>query len=179
VNYYTISYRPNNDSDADRPYRRIRVTLTVPGLHAGYRDGYYTRDEAQPMANTKRVKYDMDAAEENTLVYTGLSVIADSKAANPGTYLVRIPERELVWSRGGDVESAKLTLVAVEIDAKDRIVRRVTNEVTARRPLNRSAGETDAGFARLEISLPPRGQYASVSLYAVIRTAASVQPIML
>jgi hypothetical protein len=107
------------------------------------------------MANTKRVKYDMDAAEENTLVYTGLSVIADSKAASPGTYLVRIPERELVWSRGGDVESAKLTLVAVEIDAKDRILRRVTNEVTARRPLTRSAGETEAGFARLEISLPP------------------------
>jgi VWFA-related protein len=155
VNYYTISYRPNNDSDADRPYRRVRVSLTVPGLHAGYRDGYYTRDEAQPMANTKRVKYDMDAAEENTLVYTGLSIIADSKAANPGTYLVRIPERELVWSRGGDVESAKLTLVAVEIDAKDRILRRVTNEVTARRPLARPAGETDAGFARLEISLPP------------------------
>jgi VWFA-related protein len=152
VNYYTIAYRPSNATDTARAYRKIRVTFTMPGLHASYRDGYYAKDSAVPQLPGTRLTYDMAAAEESTLVYTGLKVIAAAKPATPGTYLVGVSEHDLPWVVEGDTESAKLMLVAAALDNKGRILNRATLELTAHRPLQSA---NPGGLARMEIALPP------------------------
>ena len=39
--YYTLSYRPTNPSNNPKAYRRIRVTVTRPGLTVQTRNGYF------------------------------------------------------------------------------------------------------------------------------------------
>jgi hypothetical protein len=154
VNYYTLTYHPTSGSDAERPYRKIHVHIDQPGLHAIYRQGYYTGERADAAANPTRVPYDMDSAEENTLVYTGLSLSAAAKEGVTDTYVVEVPERQLVWALDGETQSSRLTLVAVAMSAKGRILRRVTDELTARRPATSSAADFASAIARLQISLP-------------------------
>jgi hypothetical protein len=101
-----------------------------------------------------RLSYDMDAAVENTLVYTGLSVVAEPKPDAPGTCFVGIPENELVWFGERDQEVAKLLLVAAVLDGTDRVLTRVTLNLTAHRPLGGPRGEPSEGLARLEVVLP-------------------------
>jgi hypothetical protein len=153
VNYYTITYRPTSNLEADRPYRKIRITFTNAGLHAGFRDGYYTRDDAQVHPTVKRSKYDIDLATESTLVYTGLTVIVMPEPSEAGTYLIGVPQRELAWTDEVNVESSKLTVIAAEIDPKGRVLRRVTNDITARRHPARSV-DGSAELVRLEIAVP-------------------------
>lgn len=154
-NYYTISYRPTSSSDETKPFRRIRITFATPGLHAAYREGYFNREPASPTKPGTRIDYDMDAAIESPLVYTGLSVRVEQKPGVPGTYVVAIPQEELVWSADGDKESAKLQLIAAVLDKKGRILSRDTKNTTERRPLV-PTGTADRGPALLEtqVSVP-------------------------
>lgn len=160
LNYYTISYRSTHESDEAKSYRKIHIGFTVPGLHAAYRDGYFSRESAVPTRAGTRLSYDMDAAVENTLVYTGLSVVAEPKPDAPGTYFVGIPENELVWFGERDQEVAKLILVAAVLDGTDRVLTRATLNLTALRPLGGPRGGPSEGLARLEVVLlSPPGSY--------------------
>jgi hypothetical protein len=96
----------------------------------------------------------MDAAVENNLVYTGLSVVAEPKPDVPGTYFVGIPENELVWFGQRDQEVAKLILIAAALDGTGRVLTRATLNLTAHRRLGGPSGETSKGLARLEVVLP-------------------------
>jgi len=153
VNYYTISYRPNTQSNSEKPYRKIRIAFALPGLHAYYRDGYYTQGNDNPAVPGPRLKYDLAAAEESTMVYTGLSVLAEAKPGVPDTYVVGVPERDLIWTSDGDSESAKLMVVAAAVNNQNQVLRRATIEATAHRT-QANAADPEA-LARVEISLPP------------------------
>jgi VWFA-related protein len=150
--YYTIAYRPTSSSDESKRFRKISITFATPGLHAAYREGYFSQEPAPPTKPGTRIDYDMDAAIESPLVYTGLTVRAEQKPGAPGTYLVGIPEEELVWSADGDKQSAKLQLIAAVLDKKARILSRDTQNTTERRPLT-PTGTSDRGLARLEIQV--------------------------
>jgi len=150
MNYYTISYRPTAPTDAEKAFRKIRVNFTMPGLHAGYRDGYYTKANDVAAATGGRATYDMHAAESSTLVYTGLHVLAAAKPGEPDTYLVGVPQGDLAWTADGDVETTKIMVAAVLLDGRDKILKRSTDEVTAKRPL----GAQSAGYAKMAITLP-------------------------
>jgi hypothetical protein len=152
VTYYTISYRPTNESDAAKPYRKIRVAFSISGLHATYRDGYYVKDNVVATSPNSRLTYDLDAAESSTMVYTGLSVQAVAKPGVPDTYVVGVPERQLTWTVEGDKDSAKLRVVAAAVNNQNQVLRRATVEVTAHRPTG--SADTHA-LAKVEIQLPP------------------------
>jgi hypothetical protein len=154
-NYYTIAYRPISSSDESKPFRTIRVTLKKPDLHAAYREGYFNQKPAAATKPGTRIEYDMDAAIESPLVYTGLSIRAEQKPGALGTYIVDVPEEELVWSADGGGESAKLQLIAAVLDKKGRVLLRDTQDMTEHRRISPS-GNGGAGLARLEIrvSLP-------------------------
>jgi VWFA-related protein len=170
INYYTITYRPTAGSDAARPYRKIRIDFTLPGLRAGYREGYYTRDEARPIVSANRTMYDMDSAAESTLVYTGLTVTAIAKPDSPDGYLVGVPQSELRWAQQGGSQAAKLTLTAVAVNARGRILRRVTNELTARRPTADGNSPRASQLVRLEINVPPAPAAARIRI--IVRGSA-------
>jgi VWFA-related protein len=152
-NYYTIAYRPTSSSDKSKPFRRISITLATPGLHAAYREGYFNQEPAPATKPGTRIEYDMDAAIESALVYTGLNVRAEQKPGVPDTYVVGIPEEELVWSADGEMESSKLQLIAAVLDKKGRILSRDTQNATAHRPFVQ-ADTVGRGLARLEIQVP-------------------------
>ena len=155
VNYYTITYRPTSDSNAKQVYRKIRITFTQRNLHAGFRDGYYTRDDAQVNPAVRRTIYDVDAATESTLVYTGLSVTVIAKPDQAGAYFVGVPEQELTWTADANgAQSAKLTVIAAQISPKGKMLRRITNEMTAHRPFPQ-AGNVSNGMVRLEVAVNP------------------------
>lgn len=154
VNYYTISYRPTGDSEADQPYRKIRITFQNPDLRAGFRDGYYTRDDAKPADSAGRERYDLAAAEENVLVYTGFSVSVAAVPNSPDTYVVSVPESQLDWTPSGDAEAATLRLVAVSLDKQGKMLRRVTKDLTEHRPLNSTASDARSGNVQLQITIP-------------------------
>ena len=155
VNYYTISYRPTNESDAGKPYRKIRVTFGMSGLHAYYRDGYYTKGNDNPATPGARLQYDLGSAEQSTMVYTGLTVSAQEKPGVPNTYIVGVPERELAWTADGDNESAKIRVVVAAVNNQNQVMSRATLIATAHRALQGSGAANPDALARVEISLPP------------------------
>jgi hypothetical protein len=160
VNYYTIAYRPTDESDTDSPYRKIRVGFAVPGLHAFYRNGYFTKTIDIPPSNSHvsndvaAAAYDVFAAEGSAMVYTGLTVSVAPKPGTPGTYLVGVPENQLVWTPEGDTESAKLMVAAAAVNDKSQILQQVAESITARRPLNSTAAANPGTLAHVGITLP-------------------------
>ncbi|HEY4358560.1 MAG TPA: VWA domain-containing protein [Acidobacteriaceae bacterium] len=154
VNYYTITYRPTSSSDAARPYRSIRVNVTQPGLRAGYREGYYTRDDARPVVSANRSAYDVDAAAESMMVYTGLTVSAIANPAKPNQYFVGVPQNEVHWVTDGDHQAAKLTLIAVAVDPRGKILQRITHDLTAIRKMDDGKPVETSGLVRLAIDVP-------------------------
>jgi VWFA-related protein len=165
-NFYTIAYRPSSNSDQDHLYRHIQVGFDIPGLRAGYRDGYYTRDNGEPQNPQQRQVFDISAAVESRLAYTGLDVKAAAKSGGTGLYLVGVPQQELVWSPEGEGEGAKLTIVAVAFDSRGRILRRVTEDITAHRHMTGSSSPN--GLARVEVDLP--NDPAAIRLRFVVRS---------
>jgi VWFA-related protein len=155
VNYYTVSYRPSNESDAGKPYRKIRVTFAMSGLHAYYRDGYYPKGNDAPATPGPRLQYDLAAAEQSTMVYTGLTVSAQEKPGVPNTYVVGVPERELAWTTDGDHESAKIRVVVAAVNNQNQVMSRATLIATAHRPVRSSGTGNPDALAKVEISLPP------------------------
>src|ERR1700679_3338457 len=109
--------------------------------------GTSTRSPRRPRSPA-RIEFDMDAAIESPLVYTGLGVRAEQKPGTLGTYIGDSPEEELVWSADG--ESAKLQLIAAVLDKKGRILWRDTQDMTEHRRISPS-GNGGAGLPRLEI----------------------------
>lgn len=156
VNYYTISYHPTNASDEEKPYRKIRVNINIAGLRAFYRDGYYANASDHVSPKDPRTVYDLQAAEESTMVYTGLTVHAIGKPGGAGTYLVGVPQSELTWSEDGSTESAKLRVVAAAVNNKGEVLARATEFVTAHRSGN-AAAPASQNLAKVEIQLqtPP------------------------
>ena len=154
VNYYTIAYRPTDSSDATRDYRKIRVAFANKGLHAFYRDGYFAKTTEAAAAIGPRTKYDLAAAEESTMVYTGLSVVVAAKPGAPDTYVVGVPESQLTWTGDGDRESARLKLVAAAVNNQSEVLRRSTEEITAHRQVKADMPTDTRGLVRVEVTLP-------------------------
>lgn len=153
VNYYTISYHPTSASDADKPYRKIRVNLNLAGLHAFYRDGYYANASDHVSPKDPRIVYDLEAAEESTMVYTGLTVRAIERPGSGGIYVVGVPESQLTWTQVGSAEAAKLRVVAAAINNKGEVLGRATELVTAHRSSSAAPGSQD--LARVDIQMKP------------------------
>ncbi len=154
VNYYTLTYRPTSATETSRPYRRIRIEVSQPGLRAGYREGYYTRDADPPIVNANRATYDLDAAVESTMIYTGLSVVAVADPKQAGHFYVGVPQSQLQWFPQDGREAAKVSLVTVSVDKKGKILKRITQDVTAHRPVAEEVPDAPSSLVRFEVDVP-------------------------
>ena len=82
--YYTLSYSPTNTSEDPAKFRKIRIVMKDPSLHATTRAGYYpeTAADLNPVfdktMSAKQVaanlKLDLSAALTTTISYNGLNV---------------------------------------------------------------------------------------------------------
>jgi VWFA-related protein len=123
--YYTLSYVPTSRDDAARPYRRIEVLVTEPGLRVMTRDGYFAGEAkvsavalAPRAKQAKDVQYDLLSAARTTLAYTGLHVTAQP-AKNGYTLLVNAKDLQFNPEANGN-RLAEVTIVAVVYNNKGK-----------------------------------------------------------
>jgi VWFA-related protein len=155
VNYYTLSYRPTSVSDAAKTYRKIRVTLKDPSLSAGFRDGYYIRNEAMPDLNKARKAYDIDAAMENRLVYTGIRLTSVAKPDLVGEFVVGVLQPDITWADEGDEQTAHLKLVTGVFDPKGKLLSRKSEDLTEHRPMTDMFGRNGPAHLGVKVDLAP------------------------
>ena len=123
--YYTLSYVPSGESDAAQPYRKIKVTVNVPGLRVVTREGYFTTEApvskvalAPKAKQANDVKFDLMSAARTTMPYTALH--ADAKRSRNG-YAVMVNANDLKFAEQPDgARMAEVTILAVCYNAKGK-----------------------------------------------------------
>lgn len=136
-NYYTLSYSPTNHNDVAQPYRRIHVSLDIPGLTATTRNGYYTDSSAPPAPTNaialkldlKKIASDLGAAANSNLDYTGLAVTANRL---PDTIVVNVDAKGLTFSDEPDGSAqAEVTVMVASFNHQNKMIAHSIQEMTA------------------------------------------------
>ena len=130
--FYTLSYRPSNDSSDPQKYRKIKVTVDHPGLTIAARSGYYVE---QPVARVnllspqQKIVADMLLADRSTMVYDAVPVTVSAAAVDPYDLKVKVaPALSVVWSDATD-EEARAVDVMVLGSTYDKSGRELTRVV--------------------------------------------------
>jgi VWFA-related protein len=157
--YYTLSYSPTNTSDDAAKFRKIRIVMNDPALHATTRDGYYpeTAADLNPVLDktmsakqvTANIKLDLSAALTTTISYNGLSMTATKSSAD--AYTIQVAESGLGWSDPGPdgAQHTEATIAAGWYDNKGKLLGHVIREETSQR------GSSNAGASfSLPVTLP-------------------------
>ena len=124
--YYTLSYRPTNASSDPKAYRRIRVTVTRPGLTVQTRDGYFAQQQ-QPVLSakesTQQLAYDLNSAAINSIAYTDLHLTAER--GSRGNFTLHATARDLTWHDLSDGRRhADIVLLAACLSPRGRLLAR-------------------------------------------------------
>ncbi len=173
--FYTMAYVPASSSDAAQAYRGIVVKVDRPGVIVRTRRGYYASVPLPPPRTAKQERratgFDLGTAVTSDMTYTGLTVVAVPWGP-AGNYTLQVSASDIGWSvsaAGG--ESAKLILLAVALDAKNKPVGKIMNEVDAR--LGPETPLSSLPFVPLTILLPlPPG---AVRVRFLVRDSSSGQ----
>ena len=135
--FYTLTYRPSNDSNDPRKFRRIRVTVSRPGLTVFTREGYYLQygpGRVDPQKPSRLLVNDLIAAESSTMAYDGVPLSVRRPPADPTAFTTLI--RALDSNVFAERERAALALRRLESDAvpalRDRLGRAESAEVKQR-----------------------------------------------
>jgi hypothetical protein len=160
-NYYTLSYAPTNHNDAAQPYRRISIKMNVPGLTATTRNGYYTQAATPPPPATaadakqalNKLAFDLGAAANSTMAYTGLAVAGQRLPGAPAAFSVRLPTSALDFEPKPDgVSQAEVTIMVASFNRDNKMIAHQIQEMTARqRPGTQPAATTDF---RIQANVP-------------------------
>lgn len=160
ANYYTLAYSPTNKGDDPAKFRRIRIQLKDPNLHATTRDGYFPVSEAElnplPDVTTKpkqvklALELDLSSALSSTISYNGLDVTAEKGRGNNWT--IRVKGSGIGWSDPANgVGHAEATVVAGWYDGKGRLIGHIAREEIA----SRASGPSTESFA-LPVAMPSK-----------------------
>lgn len=134
--YYTLTYTPTSTSDADAKYRNIRVLMKDKSLHAVTRNGYFPGPQQVEKVLPKgqksngQVKWDIAAAAQTELVYSGLDV--RPKETENG-FELDVVAKDLTWKDQGDGSRvAEVTAMAVFYDSKGKQAGHQTRQLKER-----------------------------------------------
>ena len=137
--FYTLSYVPNDASDAKRPFRGIRVVMKDPNLRASAREGYYLNaatDTTRPITDqSKRAVVDLNGAANNTLVYDGVPLTV-VRGDGVGTVKVHVDGSALTWVDHGpdSPRTAEVQVFCVPLDRKNKAMKQTAVSFAARSP---------------------------------------------
>lgn len=148
--FYTLTYRPSNTSMDPRKFRKIAVTLERPGLTATTREGYYLGNgvpRADPQNPSRRLVFDLTAAESSTMVYDGVPFTLRPVPGDADSFVAHIEARGLAWTYATDTEPrhAELIVLVSIFDKKGKELKREVHSVKV------SAPKTVAPTGRLEM----------------------------
>ena len=149
--FYTLTYRPTNDSNDLAKFRRIKVTTSRPGLTVTTREGYYLQNaptRVDPKQPSRLLVNDLLSADGSTMVYDGVP-ISIRRPADPNTFTIHVDGRGLVWTYATATEPrhADIILVASTFDKKGKELKRDAKVIKA------NAAEDVPPTGRLDRSL--------------------------
>lgn len=124
--YYTLTYQPQGDPP-DGQFRRIRVTLRDPNLHAVTKAGYYAPDVHAPVDERHERMVDLAEAIQSPIAFNALDLELAGLVRHPDTQTadvtVKLMSKNLTMQpqdAGGS--TAQLILGAVSLDRNRRIL---------------------------------------------------------
>ncbi len=150
--FYTLTYRPTNNSVDPKKFRKIKVTVDRPGLIVTTREGYYQQrgpGRVDPQNPSRRLMADLLSADTSTMVYDGVPVTLQSSPTDPDGYTIHVDARGLYWTAATETEPryADLILMVATFDRKGKELNRVAKVIHAAAPT------TVAPTGRIERSL--------------------------
>jgi VWFA-related protein len=99
--YYTLTYQPH-EGDADGKFRRIRVTLRDPNLHAMTKAGYFAPAKGAPVDPRQQTMVNLVEAARSTIPFQALNLTIESVVRHPDTRTIEFTV--LMKSRNGNWE---------------------------------------------------------------------------
>jgi hypothetical protein len=118
-NYYTLTYQPA-EGDADGKFRRIRVTLRDPNLHAVTKAGYFAPTKGSPVDPRQQTMVNLVEAARSTIPFQALNLAIEDVVRHPDTrtlgFTVLMKPENSNWEATDDGKStSNLTLAAVSL----------------------------------------------------------------
>ena len=137
--FYTVTYRPTNDSLDPQKFRRIKVTFDRPDITAITRQGYYVQQrpaQVNPQSPSRRLAFDLLSADQSNMAYDAVPVTVAAPPTDPENFSVRIDSRALNWTVASDAEPrhAEIVLLVSTFDKKGKELKRDAKNIRASAP---------------------------------------------
>lgn len=124
--FYTLTYRPTNESASLQKFRRIKVTVDRPGLNVTTREGYYLAygpGRVDPQKPSQRLVTDLLSAENSNMVYNAVPLSLTRAPDTPDRFKIHVDQRALYWTPVTDTRPqryAEVILMATTFDRKNK-----------------------------------------------------------
>jgi len=175
--FYTISYKPTIVSQDPKEFRKIRVVISRPNLHATTREGYFAGTPPIPPVLDARGKpsprfaFDMGVAAESLMIYDGLRFMVVRDPASPNNFHLILKASDLTWTdAGGHKQTSEVTVETLSFDRKGKLLKTATNLETLSLPANPDPG-TDDRAVTLQVAIPSAAPAARLRF--VVRSNAN------
>lgn len=154
--YYTLTYQPEGGRDDGR-FRRIRVTLRDPNLHALTKVGYFAPDAKERVDPWQRTMTQLAEAAQSTIPFSALNLTVADVLRHPDAQSaelkLRLQGKDLGWVRGDDgVSRARLIVAATSLSPDRKIlasrVQRVKFSTADQDP-----GTRDGAYAPFDLTI--------------------------
>jgi VWFA-related protein len=159
--YYTLTYQPQ-DEPANGKFRRIRVSLRDPNLHAVTKTGYFAPDEHAPLDARQESIVNLAEAVRSTIPFKGMEINVSEVTRHPDTrsaeMAVLVRSSNLDWQPADNGESKASVLVgAASRTDQGEILASKLERVTLTAQ-SQDAAKLAVGMARVHVVLrvPPK-----------------------
>ncbi|AFL90395.1 hypothetical protein Terro_4190 [Terriglobus roseus DSM 18391] len=134
ASFYSLTYRPGNDSVDPKKFRRIKITLSRPDLTATTREGYYVQmgpARVNPTNPSRRLAFELMAADTSNMVYDGVPLTLTPDPANPDAFNVHVEGKGLVWTPATDTEPrhTEVVVLATTFDKKNKQLKQIARSI--------------------------------------------------
>lgn len=124
--YYTLTYQPHGGVDNGR-FRRIRVTMRDPNLHALTKVGYYAPDAKEKIDPRQQRLINLSDAVHSTLAFSSLNLniggIERHPDAQSAQFTVHLHPSHLGWATGDDGKHhAMVYLAAASLNGDGQVL---------------------------------------------------------
>lgn len=167
--FYTLGYRPMDESLQAHSYRKIRVVCRRPGTRVLTRDGYYAGEHNSVSFARDTIQYDLNNAATAQVPLTAVPFIVASSA--DGAFVLRARSTRLTWGEAvSGIRDAHVQVLAVALDTRGNVLAHNLQSMTAHAPAALRP-DIDSHDARFDLNFHAPGKARIVRF--VIRDAAT------
>jgi VWFA-related protein len=139
ASFYTLTYRPTDDSRDPAKFRKIAVTVDRPGVTINTREGYYLQRRpgaVNTVAPSRRLVNDLLSADSSNMTYDGVGLKLATVQGDPEDFVIIVDAKSVNWSyaTATDPRKAQVVLVVSTFDKKNKELKREGKTITASAP---------------------------------------------